>query len=64
MERETYELIPIEVEYICDVCKEGVMKYIGINNGFEHECPICGATKQLEYKYPTVRYKRRKNNGK
>jgi DNA-directed RNA polymerase subunit RPC12/RpoP len=57
MEKEGVELIPIEVNYICDACKEGVMKYTGIHNGFEHKCPVCGAIKPLDYKYPTVRFK-------
>jgi hypothetical protein len=38
------------------------MQYTGeivSGKGFEHKCNVCGAIKPLDYKYPTVRYKRK-----
>ena len=63
-EKETYELIPMQVVYVCDACKIGIMEYTGeiiTGKGFEHKCDNekCGATIALQYKYPIVKYKKK-----
>jgi hypothetical protein len=63
MEKETVELIPIEVEYECDKCKIGTMIYTGniTSKGFEHKCSNnkCDSIQSFDYKYPAITYKRK-----
>lgn len=59
MEKELKILIPIEVDYECDTCKDGFMHPTGkVNQGYEHECSNCGNKQTFNIQYPTVIFKR------
>lgn len=59
MEKELGTLIPVEIDYECDVCKRGFMHPTGeINQGFEHKCTNCDNKQIFEIKYPTVKFKK------
>ena len=54
-------LRPVEVDYICDKCKEGHYRPTGIKltsmpPKFPHKCTKCNDTKTFREKYPTIRY--------
>lgn len=52
------------VDYVCDVCNEGIMvqegklKIDGENVSYPHRCVSCGTLVNLPDKYPTVRHRR------
>lgn len=68
-ERE-FEVRPIGVEYVCDVCNEGVMQPNGkmitegdINSDgwgpkWPYKCPLCGNVANLDVSYPFVKHVR------
>lgn len=57
----------VKVEYICDVCKEGIMIFKSVNDLelllmlgteiFVHECTKCGHEQKLKEKYPKLEYR-------
>jgi DNA-directed RNA polymerase subunit RPC12/RpoP len=59
-----FVVMPVGVEYICDVCKAGVMLESGKPDWsaevitFPHTCNNCGTQMNLKEKYPTVRFER------
>ncbi|EOO29044.1 hypothetical protein IIU_05726 [Bacillus cereus VD133] len=62
MMEQQFEVKPIGVRYICDICHIGEMCPTG-NNFFmedppklEHMCNQCGAKIKLTDKYPIIKY--------
>lgn len=59
---KTFEVKPIGIRYICDVCKKGEMhqtekmKMYEHHATFVHKCSNCGQELELKEKYPTIRY--------
>lgn len=50
------------VDYTCDDCNIGTMKYNGIicftfPEQYEHKCNHCGTIKLFQEKYPRIDYK-------
>lgn len=67
MAENTYPVTPIGVEYICDVCQVGRMKYVKLvfsghmenrQTTFQHKCSneACGHVQEFHIQYPTIRY--------
>ena len=52
------------VDYVCDVCNEGILaqegniKIDGENYSYPHRCTSCNTLVNLPEKYPTVRHQR------
>lgn len=56
-----FDIIPKEVKYQCDNCKEGEMVYKGnmlMTNPpqFTHECSYCKTEQVFYEKYPTIKW--------
>lgn len=57
----------IKIEYLCDVCKEGVMLFKNVNDLelllmvgkeiFNHVCSKCGYEQKLKEQYPKLEYR-------
>lgn len=63
MSEKIYDVKTISVDYMCDICKVGKMKFTGsmlASNPplWKHECDNCGAVLNLRYEYPLIRYER------
>lgn len=61
MEQKT-EVKVYKVDYICDECKVGKMKWRGITltsypPQYPHTCEKCGATQNLLYNYPHTEHR-------
>lgn len=61
MERE-FDVKPIGIKYICDVCSKGEMLPNGKNDfrhsvEIGHTCSYCGEEQKFVVKYPLTRYK-------
>lgn len=60
---KTFEVLPVAIKYICDVCNEGEMVYldgkIAFSNPpqFQHKCTYCEHLQCFTKKYPTIEYK-------
>ena len=63
MAEQRHEVKVFEVEYHCDQCKEGVVRYTGIENIYppihEHMCNKCGNIQYIGTVYPCIRYERK-----
>lgn len=62
MTEQNFQVVPIGIKYICDLCKEGEMEYTGnmlMTNPpqFTHKCNRCEVEKSFFKKYPTIEYK-------
>lgn len=59
---KTFEVKPIGVRYICDVCNKGEMSQTGQLKMYEHhatfvhKCNNCKHELELNEKYPLIRY--------
>jgi uncharacterized Zn finger protein len=54
-------LIPVRVDYVCDKCGEGNMKWDGYEllsmpPRYMHECDKCGCSETSLIKYPRTKY--------
>jgi hypothetical protein len=53
---------PVSVDYICDVCGKGYMRYSGVMLTvnpplYPHKCDKCGQGMNLSEVYPHITYK-------
>lgn len=58
---QSYNVRPVIVEYVCDECHHGKMLPTGsallcYPVRYPHQCNECGAVKNFEDQYPTLRY--------
>ena len=58
---EKFELIPVQVLYLCEVCGKGYVEYDGIDldtipQTYVHSCPVCNYSMVLEKIYPYTIY--------
>jgi hypothetical protein len=59
-----YDVVPIGVMYICDICKEGEMIPTERNDWssdpplFEHSCNKCEGKEKFDKKYPLIKFEK------
>lgn len=56
------ELKPVQVNYTCDACGDGELKFTGMTKMsyppiYVHKCSKCKEVFDLRKKYPSVEYK-------
>ena len=62
MSEREFDVRPIGLDFVCDTCMMGVMKYGGVMKmcdppKFEHKCINCEFVRDLDKKYPTVEFR-------
>jgi hypothetical protein len=63
MSERRFEVKPVGVDYVCDVCNTGLMVQVGLMlptdpPQWKHKCSNCGDTKDFFAKYPDLRFER------
>lgn len=59
---QKFEVQPVGIDYICEVCNNGYMQsgdFLTVNPPtWKHACSSCGAEMILHEKYPTISFER------
>lgn len=63
MSEKTYDIKPIGLMYICDVCKTGEMQQTGFTKLlhpplYTHRCAHCGVMEDFFKRYPDILWER------